>query len=118
MGARDGDLCVGKDIHLWYCRRGLRGYLMPDMDSMTEATGIDVEVMVTEVPGQSVSMMESGEEVEVHKLPAALAPKPVAWDSLPAPAAEKAVLKWGRRANEEREQKGRVPGRRGRDAAF
>jgi hypothetical protein len=55
---------------------------MPDMDSMTEATGIDVEVMVTEVPGQSVSMMESGEEVEVHKLPAALAPKPVAWNRL------------------------------------
>jgi hypothetical protein len=51
---------------------------MPDMDSLTEVTGIDIEVVIPEGPGETTGLKEGGEEVKVNELPAALASKPAA----------------------------------------
>jgi hypothetical protein len=38
---------------------------MPYMNSITDETGIDIEVVVTEMPGETVGMMECTEEIKV-----------------------------------------------------
>jgi hypothetical protein len=45
---------------------------MSDMYSLTDETRIDIEVVVTEVPGVAAGMMESTEEIEVGKFMATL----------------------------------------------
>jgi hypothetical protein len=49
-------------------RLSLPLFLMPDMDSLTEVTGIDIKVFVTEVSGETAGMMERTEDT--HFLPA------------------------------------------------
>jgi hypothetical protein len=45
---------------------------MSDMDSLTEVTGIDIKVVITEVSGETACMMERTEEIEVDELTATL----------------------------------------------
>jgi hypothetical protein len=45
---------------------------MPDMDSITDETGIDIEVVLPEVPEVVAGMKEGGEEIEVGEFTATL----------------------------------------------
>jgi hypothetical protein len=46
---------------------------MPDMDTVADLAGIDIEVVFSEIPEVVTGVQEGGEKVEVHELPAALA---------------------------------------------
>jgi hypothetical protein len=52
---------------------------MSDMDTVADLAGVDIEAVVSEVPGVMPGMKEGGEEVKVHELLAALASKPLVW---------------------------------------
>lgn len=45
---------------------------MPYMNSITDEAGIDIEVVVTVAPGETVGMMEGTEEIKVGEFTATL----------------------------------------------